>query len=486
MSKENSIENKKTFLLFVYIVIAMVLFLVAKSYSSVGESGELSAEWLRVIYCVGELAVALGLLFYGFFFERIDGRVLYTLLTCLFAGGVIVMFIKPAAPLYIIGSCCELFSLGVVMGEMLYCAAINLRDSKYRFLILTGAIAVGFLLQFVLRGINDWWFCPVLLIALFLAVIFMGRNKEMEVCSAVKTDAMDGGNLSGTDDLNGESVSRTVIVRTCLLCAVLLMFEGLMDGQIMSIVWENGGTASIVYSWPRLMIIVGYMLVGIAVHLVKKINAVALILVVLPVIAVNQLVWAMGDHDESGMVIFISLFYLGLGVASSFYHISFMDLAVRSRYGRLWAGFGRVIDGIVTVGLSLFSGLLLKQESVIIAIALLWSAVVVLIFAHILENRNKSRQENVVQNAIPDRTEDEWIEIFSQEYGFTEREKDVFAKCVTTEDINDAMAQDLSISRRLLQKYIASIYEKTGCESRSGLVRKYYEVQKKAGQHISA
>ena len=92
----------------------------------------------------------------------------------------------------------------------------------------------------------------------------------------------------------------------------------------------------------------------------------------------------------------------------------------------------------------------------------------------------------MVQNAIPDRTEDEWIEIFSQEYGFTEREKDVFAKCVTTEDINDAMAQDLSISRRLLQKYIASIYEKTGCESRSGLVRKYYEVQKKAGQHISA
>ena len=58
------------------------------------------------------------------------------------------------------------------------------------------------------------------------------------------------------------------------------------------------------------------------------------------------------------------------------------------------------------------------------------------------------------------------------------KEKDVFIQCVTTEAIGEAMAAELSISRRLLQKYIASIYEKTGTESRVGLLRKFYEMQK--------
>ena len=38
------------------------------------------------------------------------------------------------------------------------------------------------------------------------------------------------------------------------------------------------------------------------------------------------------------------------------------------------------------------------------------------------------------------------------------------------------------MSRRLLQKYIASIYEKTGTESRVGLLRKFHEMQK--GENI--
>ena len=66
---------------------------------------------------------------------------------------------------------------------------------------------------------------------------------------------------------------------------------------------------------------------------------------------------------------------------------------------------------------------------------------------------------------------------FAGAYGLTDREKDVFTQCVTTEAIGVAMAAELSMSRRLLQKYIASIYEKTGTESRVGLLRKFYEMR---------
>ena len=58
---------------------------------------------------------------------------------------------------------------------------------------------------------------------------------------------------------------------------------------------------------------------------------------------------------------------------------------------------------------------------------------------------------------------------YSEHYGFTPRETEVFEKLITTEDGVQEIADSLYVSRRVLQRYIAAIYEKTNTKSRIGL-----------------
>ena len=64
----------------------------------------------------------------------------------------------------------------------------------------------------------------------------------------------------------------------------------------------------------------------------------------------------------------------------------------------------------------------------------------------------------------------------SKEYEFTSREQDVFEKLIFTEDSGQEIADALFISRRVLQRHVAAIYEKTGTKSRVGLFRLYHKV----------
>ena len=63
----------------------------------------------------------------------------------------------------------------------------------------------------------------------------------------------------------------------------------------------------------------------------------------------------------------------------------------------------------------------------------------------------------------------------SEEYDFTSREQEVFEKLIFSEDSGQEIADALFISRRVLQRHVAAIYEKTGTKSRVGLFRIYHK-----------
>ncbi|WP_156885070.1 LuxR C-terminal-related transcriptional regulator [Oribacterium sp. NK2B42] len=50
-------------------------------------------------------------------------------------------------------------------------------------------------------------------------------------------------------------------------------------------------------------------------------------------------------------------------------------------------------------------------------------------------------------------------------------------KLIFTEDSGQEIADALFISRRVLQRHVAAIYEKTGTKSRVGLFRIYHKVR---------
>lgn len=69
--------------------------------------------------------------------------------------------------------------------------------------------------------------------------------------------------------------------------------------------------------------------------------------------------------------------------------------------------------------------------------------------------------------------EEERRRLFAEHAGFTDRESEVFERLITTEEGVQEIADGLYISRRNLQRHIASIYEKTGTKSRIGLFQSY-------------
>ena len=62
---------------------------------------------------------------------------------------------------------------------------------------------------------------------------------------------------------------------------------------------------------------------------------------------------------------------------------------------------------------------------------------------------------------------------FAKLYALTPRETEVLEKLLSTEEGVQEIADGLFISRRVLQRYISSVYEKTGTKSRIGLFQNY-------------
>lgn len=73
-------------------------------------------------------------------------------------------------------------------------------------------------------------------------------------------------------------------------------------------------------------------------------------------------------------------------------------------------------------------------------------------------------------------SEKKYLQMFSEQFALTIRETEVLEKLVTTEDGVKEIADALCISRRGLQRHIASIYEKTKTKSRIGLFQIYMEM----------
>lgn len=67
----------------------------------------------------------------------------------------------------------------------------------------------------------------------------------------------------------------------------------------------------------------------------------------------------------------------------------------------------------------------------------------------------------------------EYRQLFADRYCLTARESDVFERLITSEDSVQEIADKLYISRRNLQRHIASIYKKTETKSRIGLFQRY-------------
>ena len=86
----------------------------------------------------------------------------------------------------------------------------------------------------------------------------------------------------------------------------------------------------------------------------------------------------------------------------------------------------------------------------------------------------QSSRENAPE-WYPDLSPEQALERFCASCRLTPRESEVLQKLLESDDSLQLIAADLSISVRMVQRYVTAIYEKTGAKSRTGLHQRYMQ-----------
>lgn len=174
---------------------------------------------------------------------------------------------------------------------------------------------------------------------------------------------------------------------------------------------------------------------------------------------------------------------LGAHFYGGFYVIfitaEFIAFSNQMSHNALWAGLGRTTRSYAA-SLSVIPVSVLYASAGVVSlvaagVALNMALLAVCVADALLLARYRLPELQPSEDEAPEGTVFDFgiqdIEEFAQSMGLTDREREVLALMVTTEDENQKMANDLGISRRTLQRHIAQVYEKTGVQSRIGLYK---------------
>lgn len=175
----------------------------------------------------------------------------------------------------------------------------------------------------------------------------------------------------------------------------------------------------------------------------------------------------------------MALFYFYGGFYVMFITAEFVTFSGQMNHRALWAGLGRTTRSYVTslsvIPVSMLYASLGVVSLVASGVVLNMVLLAVCVTDALLLARYRLPELQVGQDGSPEAAivnfDEQDIEQFAQDMGLTDRERDVLALMITTEDENQTIANDLNISRRTLQRHLAHVYEKAGVQSRIGLYK---------------
>ena len=181
-----------------------------------------------------------------------------------------------------------------------------------------------------------------------------------------------------------------------------------------------------------------------------------------------------GDSLSYNLSMGFMYFYSGFYVI--YLTLIFVDMASRMRNGRLIAGVGRIVRSITTAVIVILISVLGNSLNYTICnvVNCILSIFIIGLFA--VSEMLKSKADNEIDyncHEIKEINNQERYEEFCHYYHFTEKEKESFVLLISTEDTVQKIADDMGISRRVLQRHISSMYEKTETQTRVGLLMAY-------------
>ena len=350
------------------------------------------------------------------------------------------------------------FSIGHLGGLVYYCLSIAFETSHIKGRLIGASCAASVLFQFVLTGNSNTITQLIITSILFILISYMlVRTPADFVLEDPLPYADESDRFSHSVHIQLLSISCIILICALLACRTDIAFVSMsFDGSIN------------IYSYPRLTMIPGYLLMGFSADLKnhKYFNMTFMCAIILSAILVFM------PFQTDGYPFFLSIYYFFISVYIFFYTYSFVSIAARTKRPELWASIGRPLSDMYV---ALISFIMLKigdetLNSSPIYYALYYLVLLIILYI-IISVFGIDPNLNRTKSALTEdqRTLDEWL----ASYSLTPRENDVAHILIETELPIKAIAAELKISERSVYRYASAIYEKTGIDSRAGLVKQY-------------
>lgn len=374
-------------------------------------------------------------------------------------------FVRSAAA-YSLMAMLAAFSLGVLGGMVYFGMSLALPRTPCIGKVMAIGASAAILLQYLLQEYLDILFgIPIVLVLGFSTTFLLAVNKPW---AWLGEDSLpyDKGSRESKNDL------RTRLLILTITVVALSVVGTFYDTQMMRLNVQTQYQEFDFYSWPRLFIIAGYALIG-AIGDIQKQKYVPIATLCMAMLAVfNPILFGELESYSFNMC----LYYICLGANVSYFNLMFWNIAPKTGRPELWAGMGRVISGCTDTALAAACVADLPLNW-IIGIDILMFVVLVLSLAAggylLIGQKAEKEGADARPSGEAAMTQQQRLELYAARHALTPREAEVLEKLLTTEDGVQEIADSLYISRRMLQRYIASIYEKTETNSRIGLFQRY-------------
>ena len=392
---------------------------------------------------------------YNRYFKGLSRHICIGISAIIIVALITIIYLHPTYLITLITGLILFLFLGGLGGVTSYKAICILPDQKY----LARCVGISYMIGIILQFINNN-FVSLPLIENIVLDIFMGilmfilttipntLNHHLDVSKVKKERQICGG----------------------LLILLVFMMSCVFSTLDNAVTFLHATGEVSIEEFPRVLLALSGLLGGIIFDFKDRrfMSMIMYCVMLLSTICIVVL-----KYSES-LLIGLLIFYMTSGFFVVFFTASFMEIASYMKFPDLWAGLGRAVNNLAAVILSRSSLVLINsQGNLMVVVLVICLFAIVTIIASTYSLQRKVLIEKLGESKIALFSKEEKLLKIKEQYTFTPREIEVFEYLTSTEDSVQDIANNMYISKRTLERYISSIYKKTGVKSRIGLLNIY-------------
>lgn len=424
---------------------------------------------VNAIYSAGIACTALGFLSLSLLWTLFKKENQRRNITCIavFASMVcsIVLLLTDSKALFLTSALCALLCYGYISGNIYRHISIIFTGRHYLGCFIGISMSYAVIIQFIVQNllITRLAFIISLIVGTFILLVFLIKTQDIPRQEGIRQK-------DTAPCVTQDNTLKTTLFLLMAATVLMSMVVGLIDGVVVTKHAEGSLNVS---SYARLFYALSLPIAGfVADYKHGRYLPVATVCILF----ISTISAAFMSSSETFFAA-TSTMYVYSGFYVIFFTVTFMRLAPQTRSPELWAGMGRILRSLTTAATALpviwlfnrFGNIALIIGSCIFSIATL--LVLIPLINKAIPCPAQSPEEAVTPSVLL--SQEEAIQIYAEYFHFTPREAEVFTKLISTEDGVQEIADSFYISRRVMQRYIASIYEKTNTKSRIGLYQSF-------------